>query len=63
MHEQTAGLVSARTLLDTAEGEGEREGRKEERGREGRKGNREVGEMKRWANKSSIRNTEHVLWW
>ena len=37
MHEQTAGLVSAGTLLDTAEGEGEREEeRRREAGREGR---------------------------
>ena len=57
MHEQTAGLASAGTLSDMAEGkrgreeETGREGRgieREERGgdREGRKRNREGGEMK-----------------
>ena len=41
MHEQTAGLASAGTLSDMAEGKRGREG-----DREGRKGNREGGEMK-----------------
>ena len=60
MHEQTARLASAGTLSDMAEGGGERE-----RGgdREGRKRNREGGEMKGKANKSFTRSTQHALWW
>ena len=52
MHEQTAGLASAGTLSDMAEGEeGERGG-----DREGRKRNREGGEIKGKANKSFTRS-------